>query len=131
MEYFNWDWTLSEHQFGLANLIYEDVSVSETITVDFDHVKCTPTSKCKILNCPFANFPRAINWTCISAHKLENAAPLIDGEILEQKMFKKDFRVGDFEPTHFYTTRLPGNFCEYALGQSRRSPNPEINFICF
>lgn len=27
MEYFNWDWTKSTPQFGLANLVYEDVDL--------------------------------------------------------------------------------------------------------
>jgi hypothetical protein len=32
MEYFNWDWTLSESQFGLANLVYEDVDLPDSGT---------------------------------------------------------------------------------------------------
>jgi hypothetical protein len=32
MEYFNWDWTHGEPQFGLANLIYEDVDLLDNGT---------------------------------------------------------------------------------------------------
>jgi hypothetical protein len=32
MEYFNWDWTLGTPQFGLANLVYEDVDLADNGT---------------------------------------------------------------------------------------------------
>ncbi|KAI6197103.1 hypothetical protein M3Y94_01185400 [Aphelenchoides besseyi] len=92
LETMDWDWTVGKPQLGLANLVYEDVDLPDDGEIDFAHVKCTTNSKCKLLNCPFLDFPSQLNWTCISAHKLENAEPLVDGEILEQKMFRDDFK---------------------------------------
>ncbi|KAH7715964.1 Protein F21D5.3 a [Aphelenchoides avenae] len=91
MEYFNWDWTVGQPQFALANLEYQNVQGEETDEVDFGHRKCTADSKCVVLNCPFERFPDNFNFECMSAHHLENGRTVADPEILEKKQFTSGY----------------------------------------
>ncbi|KAH7694022.1 Protein F21D5.3 a [Aphelenchoides avenae] len=93
MEYFNWDWTIGQPQFALANLEYQNVQGEETDEVDFGHRKCTPDSKCVVLNCPFERFPDNFNFECMSAHHLENGRTVADPEILEKKQFSSGYDI--------------------------------------
>ncbi|CAD5212702.1 unnamed protein product [Bursaphelenchus okinawaensis] len=93
IEYFNWDWTVGPIQHGLANLEYEEVDLPDSNIVDFDHRECTQARKCRILNCPFKDFKRSLNFTCYGAHELKNAEVIEDDEeMLEKKRFRSGFR---------------------------------------
>ncbi|CAD5218067.1 unnamed protein product [Bursaphelenchus xylophilus] len=93
IEYFNWDWTVGDIQVGLANLEYEDADLPDSNTVDFSHSHCSATKRCVILNCPFLDFKKSLNFTCLGAHKLQNAEQIEgDEDMLERKMFRDGFK---------------------------------------
>ena len=88
LEKIHWNWGSYEPFIGLANLEYESKKpLPETDEVDFEHSTCTKEKKCQILNCPFGQFGEQYNFTCISAHLLENGEDIPDPEVVQKKKF--------------------------------------------
>ncbi|KAL6738704.1 hypothetical protein Aduo_012223 [Ancylostoma duodenale] len=94
VQYYYFDWTRIETDYGVAFVEYEDVDLpEERSTPTFpDSPECTPDNRCTVLNCPFENYPSNYNFTCLSYDKLRHPKPKeIDRGILQNTAFKSGY----------------------------------------
>ncbi|KIH42546.1 multicopper oxidase, partial [Ancylostoma duodenale] len=87
VQYYYFDWTRIETDYGVAFVEYEDVDLPEERST-----QCTPDNRCTVLNCPFENYPSNYNFTCLSYDKLRHPKPKeIDRGILQNTAFKSGY----------------------------------------
>ncbi|KAI1718158.1 multicopper oxidase domain-containing protein [Ditylenchus destructor] len=85
--------------YGLANLEFEDVAMSESDDVDFAMERCkqsTSVQKCVILNCPFQPLPIKNEFACAAVDELE----IDDRTGMERDVLGKRIHINGFEE-HF------------------------------
>ncbi|VDM75505.1 unnamed protein product [Strongylus vulgaris] len=94
VQYYYFDWTRVDTDYGVAFLEYEDVDMIEEKTPPtFTHSpECTSENRCIVLNCPFENYPSNYNFTCLSYEVLRHPKPeAIDAELLQDTPFEDSF----------------------------------------